>query len=46
MSCQRKAKAKWTQLEVIIGSENRIKNIANDIILHFGQSQGYVVNRV
>jgi len=34
-----KAKAKWTQLEALIGSENRIKNIANDIILHFGQRQ-------
>jgi type I restriction enzyme R subunit len=33
------AKAKWTQLEALIGSENRIKNIANDIILHFGQRQ-------
>lgn len=34
-----KAKAKWTQLEALIGSENRIKNIANDIIQHFGQRQ-------
>ncbi|MGC9375829.1 MAG: type I restriction endonuclease subunit R [Bacteroidales bacterium] len=34
-----KAKAKWTQLEALIGSENRIKNIANDIILHFCQRQ-------
>jgi type I restriction enzyme R subunit len=34
-----KAKAKWTQLEALIGSENRVKNIANDIILHFGQRQ-------
>jgi len=34
-----KAKAKWTQLEALIGSENRVKSIANDIILHFGQRQ-------
>jgi len=32
-----KAKAKWTQLEALIGSENRIKNIAQDIITHFEQ---------
>ncbi len=34
-----KAKAKWTQLEALIGSENRIRNIANDIISHFTQRQ-------
>lgn len=34
-----KAKAKWTQLEALIGSENRIKNIANDIVTHFEQRQ-------
>lgn len=34
-----KAKAKWTQLEALIGSENRIKNVAKDIIQHFGQRQ-------
>ncbi|MEN7550086.1 type I restriction endonuclease subunit R [Rapidithrix thailandica] len=34
-----RAKAKWTRLEALIGSENRIKNIANDIIQHFGQRQ-------
>ena len=32
-----KAKAKWTQLEALIGSENRIKNIAQDIVSHFEQ---------
>jgi len=30
-----KAKAKWTQLEAIIGSANRIKQIARDIVSHF-----------
>ena len=34
-----KAKAKWTQLEALVGSENRIKNIAQDIVAHFGQRQ-------
>lgn len=30
-----KAKAKWTQLEALVGSENRINQIAKDIIEHF-----------
>jgi type I restriction enzyme R subunit len=34
-----KAKAKWTQLEALVGSENRINQIAKDIIGHFGQRQ-------
>ena len=34
-----KAKAKWTQLEALIGSENRIKNIAKDLVAHFEQRQ-------
>jgi type I restriction enzyme R subunit len=34
-----KAKAKWTQLEALIGSENRIKNIAKDIVSHFEARQ-------
>ncbi len=34
-----KAKAKWTQLEALIGSENRVKNIAKDIVSHFSQRQ-------
>ncbi len=34
-----KAKSKWTQLEALVGSENRINQIANDIIEHFGQRQ-------
>lgn len=32
-----KAKAKWTQLEALVGSESRIKNIAKDIVTHFGE---------
>ena len=34
-----KAKSKWTQLEALVGSENRIANIAKDIIAHFEQRQ-------
>ena len=34
-----KAKAKWTQLEALVGSENRIRTIANDIVSHFSQRQ-------
>ena len=34
-----KAKAKWTQLEALVGSKNRIKNIAKDIINHFEARQ-------
>lgn len=34
-----KAKAKWTQLEALIGSEQRISRIAQDIISHFEQRQ-------
>jgi len=34
-----KVKAKWTQLEALIGSKNRIKEIAGDIISHFEKRQ-------
>ena len=34
-----KAKAKWTQLEALIGSKDRLKHIANDIVIHFEQRQ-------
>jgi len=34
-----KAKAKWTKLEALIGSKNRIKEIANDIVTHFESRQ-------
>lgn len=33
------AKAKWTQLEALIGNPSRIKNIARDIVTHFEQRQ-------
>ena len=34
-----KAKAKWTRMEALIGSEQRIENIARDIIEHFEARQ-------
>ncbi|EDZ90019.1 type I restriction endonuclease subunit R [Francisella tularensis] len=34
-----KAKAKWTRLEALIGAENRIKEVANDIVNHFEARQ-------
>nr|QNO52269.1 hypothetical protein BPDGFPMF_00028 [Methanosarcinales archaeon ANME-1 ERB6] len=34
-----KAKAKWTQLEALIGSEDRIRQVARDIVTHFEQRQ-------
>lgn len=33
------AKARWTQLEALIGSPARIKNIAKDMVAHFEQRQ-------
>ena len=39
LSETQKAKAKWTQLEALIGSENRVKEVANDIVTHFENRQ-------
>jgi len=39
LSNTQKSKSKWTQLEALIGSKNRIKNIAQDIVRHFEQRQ-------
>jgi len=39
LSDTQKAKVKWTQLEALIGSEARLKNIAQDIVTHFEQRQ-------
>lgn len=35
LSETQKAKAKWTQLEALVGSDKRIKNVAKDIVSHF-----------
>lgn len=39
LTTTQKAKAKWTQLEALIGSEKRVENIAKDIVTHFEQRQ-------
>ena len=39
LSETQKAKARWTQLEALVGSEDRIKQVAQDIIGHFEHRQ-------
>jgi len=39
LSEKQRAKAKWSKLEAIIGSEKRIKNLAKDIVYHFEERQ-------
>jgi len=39
LTTTQKAKSKWTQLEALVGSENRVQNIAKDIVTHFEQRQ-------
>ncbi len=39
LSSTQQAKAKWTQLEALVGSEDRIKRVAADIVFHFEQRQ-------
>lgn len=39
LSETQKAKAKWTQLEALVGSPSRIMQVAKDIIAHFEQRQ-------
>lgn len=36
---KQKAKAKWTKLEAIVGNEDRVKNLAKDIVIHFEKRQ-------
>ena len=39
ISENQKTKAKWTQLEALVGSEQRIANVANDLVQHFEKRQ-------
>ena len=39
LSETQKTKAKWTQLEALIGSENRVEEVAQDIVSHFEKRQ-------
>ena len=34
-----KAKTKWTQLEALVGSQERLRNVARDIVTHFEARQ-------
>ncbi|ADE14067.1 type I site-specific deoxyribonuclease, HsdR family [Nitrosococcus halophilus Nc 4] len=34
-----KAKAKWTQLEAIVGNRQRVENVARDLVAHFEERQ-------
>lgn len=36
---RQKAKAKWTKLEAIVGHEDRIRNLAKDIVSHYEKRQ-------
>ena len=36
---KQRAKAKWTKLEAIVGNQERVKNLAKDIVTHFEQRQ-------
>jgi type I restriction enzyme, R subunit len=36
---KQKAKAKWTKLEAIVGNQERVKNLAKDIVYHFEKRQ-------
>jgi type I restriction enzyme R subunit len=35
----KKAKTKWSRIEAIVGSPNRIRNVAEDIVFHFEERQ-------
>lgn len=39
MTDAQKAKSKWTKLEALVGSEERIKRIAKDVVTHFEARQ-------
>jgi type I restriction enzyme R subunit len=39
ISLSQKAKTKWTQLEALVGSKDRIKQVTQDIIFHFEERQ-------
>jgi type I restriction enzyme R subunit len=39
ISTKEKAKAKWAQVEAIVGHKNRIQEIAKDIVAHFEQRE-------
>lgn len=40
-----KTKAKWTQVEALVGSQSRLANVAKDIVHHFEQRQEVFVGK-
>ena len=40
-----KAKAKWTQMEALIGAKQRISNVAQDIVAHFEKRQEVFIGK-
>ncbi len=36
---RQKAKSKWTKVEAIVGNQERIRNLADDIVMHFEERQ-------
>lgn len=45
LSETQKAKAKWTQMEALVGAEQRIKNVAQDIVTHFEARQEIFIGK-
>ncbi|HDP98400.1 MAG TPA: type I restriction endonuclease subunit R [bacterium] len=45
LTLTQQAKAKWTKLEAIVGTESRLKNVARDAIAHFEQRQEVFVGK-
>lgn len=43
---KQKTMAKWTQLEALIGSANRIKRVAADIVAHYEERQSAIFGKV
>ena len=39
LSETQQAKARWTQLEALVGSQRRLQNVARDIVAHFEQRE-------
>lgn len=44
-TAKEKAKAKWTQLEAIVGHRDRVKLVASDIVEHFEKRQETMVGK-
>lgn len=44
-TAKEKAKAKWTQLEAIVGHNDRVKDVATDIVKHFAERQKVIIGK-